>query len=343
MFHLGSLLRLNELGWLARLDAISSISGGSFVGGWLCLNWPKLDFAAGRARNLDAVVIEPLRKLCRCNLDTLPTLANAAVSLAGGTHRLLELGCRRLLFGAARLEDLPEHPRCLIMSCNLETGAAVTFGRDGLEDSRRGSYIDGSVLLAEAVAASAAYPPYLAPVVLKTRPERWNVPENCRQRPTQRQLQRLVLVDGGMLDPLGLRPVWGRYSTLLFSDASQSHIVWRPGSFWLRQLARTTLMQTCSNSALIRTVIREVHRRKLPGLPEGAYWGNDSKISEYNIADPVIGDSPETLVLSRVRTRLAPFSEAEQTALINWGYALCDVALRERFNLANEPSARLPA
>ncbi len=28
LFHLGALLRLNELGYLARLDRISSVSGG---------------------------------------------------------------------------------------------------------------------------------------------------------------------------------------------------------------------------------------------------------------------------------------------------------------------------
>ena len=33
------------------------------------------------------------------------------------------------------------------------------------------------------------------------------------------------------------------------------------------------------------------------------------------------------LKLARIRTRLNPFTEAEQESLINWGYAICDAAM----------------
>jgi NTE family protein len=32
--------------------------------------------------------------------------------------------------------------------------------------------------------------------------------------------------------------------------------------------------------------------------------------------------------LAQIRTRLNPFTDQEQEQLINWGYALCDAALR---------------
>ncbi len=35
LFHLGSLTRLNELGWLRRLDIVTSVSGGSIIAGLL--------------------------------------------------------------------------------------------------------------------------------------------------------------------------------------------------------------------------------------------------------------------------------------------------------------------
>ena len=47
VFHLGVLWRLNELGYLARLDRISSVSGGSITAGLLGLRWGRLDFAGG--------------------------------------------------------------------------------------------------------------------------------------------------------------------------------------------------------------------------------------------------------------------------------------------------------
>src|SRR5215470_5372477 len=37
LFHVGVLWRLNELGWLARLDRVSSVSGGSITAGVLAL------------------------------------------------------------------------------------------------------------------------------------------------------------------------------------------------------------------------------------------------------------------------------------------------------------------
>ena len=37
LFHLGSLWRLNELGWLKRLAEITSVSGGSITAAYLGL------------------------------------------------------------------------------------------------------------------------------------------------------------------------------------------------------------------------------------------------------------------------------------------------------------------
>jgi NTE family protein len=42
VFHLGVLWRLDELGYLARLDRISSVSGGSITAAMLGLKWPSV-------------------------------------------------------------------------------------------------------------------------------------------------------------------------------------------------------------------------------------------------------------------------------------------------------------
>ncbi|MBB4437501.1 putative acylesterase/phospholipase RssA [Rhizobium leguminosarum] len=44
LFHAGSLARLNEAGLLAKLDMISSVSGGSIASGLLAYVWPRLIF-----------------------------------------------------------------------------------------------------------------------------------------------------------------------------------------------------------------------------------------------------------------------------------------------------------
>src|SRR3954463_6424842 len=64
LFHLGSLWRLNEIGYLPKLDRISSVSGGSIMAGVLALNWSRLDFAGdGEAQNFKSLVVEPIRKI----------------------------------------------------------------------------------------------------------------------------------------------------------------------------------------------------------------------------------------------------------------------------------------
>ncbi len=46
LFHLGVLWRLNQVGYLNKIDRISSVSGGSILSGVLGLNWSRLAFDA---------------------------------------------------------------------------------------------------------------------------------------------------------------------------------------------------------------------------------------------------------------------------------------------------------
>jgi NTE family protein len=47
LFHLGTLWRLNELGYLKKLNRISSVSGGSITAVVLGYHWDKLAFNDG--------------------------------------------------------------------------------------------------------------------------------------------------------------------------------------------------------------------------------------------------------------------------------------------------------
>jgi NTE family protein len=44
LYHLGALMRLNELGLLRSLRRISSVSGGSITAAYLALHWKKLEW-----------------------------------------------------------------------------------------------------------------------------------------------------------------------------------------------------------------------------------------------------------------------------------------------------------
>src|SRR5216117_1321193 len=70
LFHVGALWRLNELGYLPRLDRVSSVSGGSITAGVLGMNWDRLQFdAKGLAGNFDAALVQPIRRLAAMTID----------------------------------------------------------------------------------------------------------------------------------------------------------------------------------------------------------------------------------------------------------------------------------
>src|SRR4051812_10372935 len=69
LFHVGAVIRLNELGYLPRLARISSVSGGSITAGVLGLNWRKLTFVKEVATNLPELFVAPIRKLASKTID----------------------------------------------------------------------------------------------------------------------------------------------------------------------------------------------------------------------------------------------------------------------------------
>jgi len=70
LFHLGALWRLNELGYLPKLDRVSSVSGGSIAAAVLALSWSELEFQSGGvAGNFQDLVVEPLRRFARKTID----------------------------------------------------------------------------------------------------------------------------------------------------------------------------------------------------------------------------------------------------------------------------------
>src|SRR5215213_5123894 len=65
LFHVGSLWRLNELGYLPKLDRISSVSGGSITSAFLGLRWNSLGFQNDVSPLFEQNVAEPIRGMAR--------------------------------------------------------------------------------------------------------------------------------------------------------------------------------------------------------------------------------------------------------------------------------------
>lgn len=340
LFHLGGVWRLNELGWLPRIDTFSGISGGSIVAALVGLNWSRLEFSsdwvAGGFREL---IAEPIRRFCGLDIDLLPTLLNGLLNNFGLTSNRVSDAYGRQLFGEAALSDLPANgagPRVIINACNLRSGAPVRFCGDAVYEGERCLLTQPAVRIADAVAASSAYPPFLSPVVL-------DLPSGGGPENATRNERRLVLADGALFDPLGLEAIWDEHRVLLVSDATTMLAHWpRPSSNWFRQLNRAILIQCDASSLLQRRNLLQAFESSAPECSRGgAYWCNSSLIGDHGADSALATDTEHTAKLGRLRTRLNRFSPEEQGMLINWGYAMCDAALRGRGLCGAEPG-RLP-
>src|SRR5437764_12388515 len=64
LFHVGCLWRLNQLGLMARLNRISSVSGGSITAAALGMNWRDLAFTAGaESARFESLLVGAIRQL----------------------------------------------------------------------------------------------------------------------------------------------------------------------------------------------------------------------------------------------------------------------------------------
>ena len=75
LFHVGSLIRLNEAGWLSRVTRVASVSGGSITAGQLGLAWSGLTFdESGVATNFEDLVAGPVLDLAAHTVDVRTVL-----------------------------------------------------------------------------------------------------------------------------------------------------------------------------------------------------------------------------------------------------------------------------
>jgi NTE family protein len=208
-----------------------------------------------------------------------------------------------------------------------------------MRDYRVGEVRNPTVELATAVAASAAFPPFLSPVRLKLEDSDYTPGsgDDLQRRPFTTDV---VLADGGVYDNLGLETIWKRYTTILVSDGG-GHVAAKekPDADWLRQFPRILSVIDSQVRALRKRDIINLYKG---GTRKGAFWGIRSDIADYGLADAMRCDPALTTRLAQTPTRLAKMSPELQERLINWGYAVTDAALRAHVDTSLPAPAGFP-
>lgn len=337
VFHLGTLIRLDEAGLLGRLARISSVSGGSITAAYLGLKWNALEFGAdGRAARLD-LVVEGIRRMASTSIDAGSIIGG--ILLPGRIADRVARAYAATLYGEATLQDLPDAaggraPVFVINATNVQSAALWRFTRAHMGDYRVGLVPHPTTTLAMAVTASSAFPPLLSPVEL-TVTQAWD-PATPADLGTPEFRDRVLLSDGGVYDNLGLEQVLKRVTTVLVSDAGQKiEPEADPGEDWARHSIR--VMSVTDNQ------VRSLRKRELIDAYErgdrtGAYWGIRTDWKNYGLqkkfgaqADPLGCAGRDPTRLADIPTRLKAMPTGDQDALVNWGYAVTDAALRSHF------------
>lgn len=332
LFHVGVLVRLNEVGLLQRLSRISSVSGGSITAGVLGMNWNRLNFQPGgselsTATNLDALLVTPIRRLASETMDA-GSIIKGALLPGWSIGDFVAARYDKVLFQGATLQDLPsdqQGPRFVINATSVQTASLVRFSRPYLADYKVGRILNPRIPLAMAVAASSAFPPVLSPVTIDLEPTSFETDPEA----TLQQLpytDTLVLSDGGVYDNLGLETVMKNNTVVLVSDAGGKIAPEPyPASNWGEHAKRVLdIVDDQVRNLRKRWLMDEFSSNRLAGT----YWGIRSDMSDFEMSDALPAPHSQTLSLAETPTRLKALPELHQNRLMNWGYAVCDAAIR---------------
>ncbi|MCJ7701530.1 MAG: patatin-like phospholipase family protein [Anaerolineales bacterium] len=294
IFHCGLLARLALENQLENVEILSTVSGGSLVTGLIFsennLTWPTSDqfitdilpkvrtqFTTNGLRK--PLLMRQLRKvftIFETRADDVSVLLRERWGMEGS------------------LDQLPGTPRWMINATCYETGKNWRFERFRMGDYQFGYTNDTHYPLAEAVAASAALPALIGPLVFNTAEFSWFQyldeseelkPEEAqlgrKTRPIQPEFSNLHLWDGGVYDNLGLeglhdfRKGWPKVDFLIVSDASGTfkNEKYRRGPPALMRMA-TGIMKNQIRSLQSRTVLERI----IDHSDRGSYLrtGNDS-------------------------------------------------------------------
>ena len=342
LFHLGELRRLNEAGYLRKLGEggkISSVSGGSITAARLAIIWNELTFdESGVATNLETLLIEPVVDFAskKPDLDSFigldaATLIEAVLTFGRNAGNELSENLAEDLLGHGTLQDFPDidqGPHFIINATSMQTGNLFRFSKPYQGDLTVGLWRDPNTKIADAVAASAGYPPVLSPSQLNASGTFDEETEGMYNYGDYRS--RHELADGGIYDNLGLEPIWQTHQTILVSDGGgQLAADPDPGNDALRHSIRVATILDHQVRNLRKRQIVEAYKTTDPDTGrDGTYWSIRSDIEGYELADALAFTKKSDMWPMDVPTRLKTLEDDVISDIIEFGYVICDTAVR---------------
>lgn len=297
LFQAGSLLRLNELGLLRKINRLTSVSAASITTGVLAAHWQTLAFdATGVSTNLSEVLVPPLRTLS----STSPSRTLLGPLLRTSPGAFLSKRYSQVLFGSRTLREIPDRPSFRFVAKNLLSGQPWCFTKYSSGDAQVGHILGDELHISDVVVASSA--PQVFPLRMDLRGFRW---KPSRNHVDSNLRTSALLCENEVLDALTVKRVLNKSTVVLVSDGGS--------------LLPSKAADPCS---------AELRRALHKGSHVGAHWGLTSGVNVFQVAGAL---TCRTAVVSRVldlRSGYETVSEYAQDLLIDWGYAITDAAVR---------------
>jgi len=159
LFHAGAFQRLNELGLLSQAKRISSVSGGSIAAGYLAAIWQALGHPDrdGVFANFREQYVDPIVAFSREKVDVVDALTGF-LPLTSAAEQVAATYDQHLFQGKT-LQQIPDLPRFVFCSTNLQSGVLWRFSKQYAGDYLVGRLDAPAIALSRAVAASSGFPP----------------------------------------------------------------------------------------------------------------------------------------------------------------------------------------
>ena len=318
-FHVGALIRLNELGILPRVATISSASSSAILAAELGLGWRDLDFdERGIATNLQAMLMGQFERFQLPKPSTF-SLMRAFFDVRAGPD-LTAFFARSLMYGNATLGDLPkpdEGPAFVFNATNIQTGSRVEVTRRGLWDRRIGDLECPQLPIARVMAATGFYFPHPMPRIDCDKRAWREGGEVADLYAITAYREALYLTDSEILGDIGLEAVVESHDHVILSDANSKFVPSpEPKQSGIQLLGR--FLELSSQDSRMRQ-IRHID-------DNSAHWSIDDKIANHSGIDSITVDSDRYDELALIPIYARSINHADQGMLINWGYALSDAA-----------------
>jgi len=333
LFHLGVVRRLNEVAALSVLDTVTSVSGGSVLAAHLANMlenaWPS---PGEVVEDWEAWVAAPFRRFTSKDLSSAPILSRFWPWNWFRRYATVRFLAKRYeeRLTQQRLEELPARPRFVLLATDMAFGVDWTFERGSMGSYPAGRFDPRGVSVADAVAASSAFPPSFDPFPLDAHAARVLERGHAPPGEVDPLLSDYELTDGGIYDNLGLEPVWKQPGTLLVSDGGGTFKVEEERRFF-RRLFRYVGVMDRQAGALRRRWLIEKMEDPATGI-DGAFIaiGQTCATQEPAWSGPAYGADLVRDRIAPIRTNMDRFTEAERRVLENHGYLIAAAAVRRR-------------